>query len=237
MFGMLMLSASVMTIVEGAAQPDKFGTIPGAMWWAMATLSTVGYGDIVPITPLGKIFGGVVTILSIAMYALPIAIIAAGFTNESQRRDFVITWGMVARVPLFAKLDPVSLAKIGGLLRSKSIPAGYEIAHRGEPADSMYFIVSGEVSIDFGGRRFTLEEGDFFGEIALLQETRRRAHARSVTDCRLMQLMKNDFHGLMETEPVLRQEIATVAAERLAQQAAMDGDITEDEMNGKSSRD
>ena len=225
MFGLLMLSASIMTIIEAEAQPEAFGSIPAAMWWALATLSTVGYGDVVPITALGRIFGGVVTLLGVAMYALPIAIIASGFTNESRRRDFVITWGMVARVPLFAKLDPVSLSKIGGLLRSKSVPSGYEIAHRGQPADSMYFIVSGEVVIDIDDHRITLEEGDFFGEIALLHDTHRRAHAFALTECRLMQLMKSDFHGLMETEPHLRAEIAAVAAERLRHGEWSQGDL------------
>ena len=230
MFGLLMLSASIMTIIEAEAQPEAFGSIPAAMWWALATLSTVGYGDVVPITALGRIFGGVVTLLGVAMYALPIAIIAAGFTNESRRRDFVITWGMVARVPLFAKLDPVALSKIGGLLRSKSVPSGYEIAHRGQPADSMYFIVSGEVVVDIDDNRVTLEEGDFFGEIALLLDTQRRAHAYAVTECRLMQLMKSDFHGLMETEPELRQEIAAVAAERMRQGEWSHGDIPDEEL-------
>ncbi len=239
MFGLLMLSASVMTIIEGVAQPEAFGSIPAAMWWALATLSTVGYGDVVPVTALGRIFGGIVTLLGVAMYALPIAIIAAGFTNESRRRDFVITWGMVARVPLFAKLDPVALSKVGGLLRSKSVPSGYEIVHRGQPADSMYFIVSGEVVVDIDDHRVSLEEGDFFGEIALLHDTTRRAHAYAVTECRLMQLMKSDFHGLMETEPALRAEIAEVAAERLRQGewSATDlGDMPDDEIRDQPLR-
>ena len=233
MFGLLMLSASVMTIIEGAAQPEAFGSIPAAMWWALATLSTVGYGDVVPITALGRIFGGLVTLLGVAMYALPIAIIAAGFTNESRRRDFVITWDMVARVPLFANLEPVVLAKIGGLLRSKSVPAGYEIAHKGQPADCMYFIVGGEVVVDIDDHRVTLEEGDFFGEIALLHDTQRRAHAYALTECRLMLLMKSDFHGLMETEPKLRREIAEVAAERLSKGDWSHGDIPDEELQNR----
>ncbi len=230
MFGLLMLSASIMTIIEAEAQPEAFGSIPASMWWALATLSTVGYGDVVPITALGRIFGGIVTLLGVAMYALPIAIIASGFTNESRRRDFVITWGMVARVPLFAKLDPVLLAKIGGLLRAKSVPSGYEIVHRGQPADSMYFVVSGEVVIDLDDHRVSLEEGDFFGELALLQDTHRRAHAFALTECRLMQLMKSDFHGLMEAEPKLREEIAAVAAERLRESEWSHGDIPDEEI-------
>ena len=62
-----------MYLVERGAQPDKFGTIPAAMWWAIATLTTVGYGDVVPITPLGKMLGGVTMLLGLGMIALPVA--------------------------------------------------------------------------------------------------------------------------------------------------------------------
>jgi voltage-gated potassium channel len=68
--------ATLMHLVEGAAQPDRFGTIPDAMWWAIITLTTVGYGDVVPITPLGKVVAGVTAIMGIAMLALPVGIIA-----------------------------------------------------------------------------------------------------------------------------------------------------------------
>jgi voltage-gated potassium channel len=236
-FGLLMLSASIMMIFESEAQPNAFGTIPDAMWWALVTLSTVGYGDVVPITAMGRVFGGFVTLLGVTLYALPIAIIAASFTNEHHRRDFVVTWGMVARVPLFVKIDPATLAKIGGLLRSKTVPSGYQIVHKGQPADSMYFLAAGEAVVDVDGRRIKLEEGDFFGEIALLRDTHRGAHVFAVTECRLLQLMKIDFQGLLETDPSLRTEIAKVADERLHEGELSHVDRPNEEARNQPQRD
>lgn len=69
---------------EGAVQPDAFGGIPRAMWWAMATLTTVGYGDVTPITALGKVFAGIVAITAIAIVAMPTGIMAAAFSDAFQ---------------------------------------------------------------------------------------------------------------------------------------------------------
>ena len=77
----LLLSASGIYAIEQDVQPEHFGSIPQAMWWAVATLTTVGYGDVVPMTPLGKIFGGMVIFLGVAMVALPTGIIASGFAD------------------------------------------------------------------------------------------------------------------------------------------------------------
>ena len=79
MIAMLLFSATGAWMIEREAQPEKFGSIPDAAWWAMATLTTVGYGDVSPVTPLGKFFGGFVMILGLGMFALPIAIISTGF--------------------------------------------------------------------------------------------------------------------------------------------------------------
>lgn len=73
-------------LIEQHVQPDKFGSIPQAMWWAMATLTTVGYGDVVPITPLGKLFGGMITLASIGLVAIPAGILASGFTRQIHQR-------------------------------------------------------------------------------------------------------------------------------------------------------
>ncbi|MBT3629083.1 MAG: ion transporter, partial [Rhodospirillaceae bacterium] len=105
MFIMLVLSASLMYLIEHDAQPKAFADIPSAMWWSLVTLTTVGYGDVTPVTVLGKILGGFVTILGLGMYALPAAILASGFMQELSKRQFVVTWGMVAKVPFFARLD------------------------------------------------------------------------------------------------------------------------------------
>lgn len=77
----LVLASSGIYVFEHQAQPEKFGSIPAAMWWAMATLTTVGYGDVTPITAWGKLFGGGITLVSIGVVALPAGILASGFTN------------------------------------------------------------------------------------------------------------------------------------------------------------
>jgi voltage-gated potassium channel len=74
-------------ILESAVQPDKFASIPQAMWWAVVSLTTVGYGDVVPITPMGKVFTGIIALVGIGMAALPAGILASGFSSEMRRRE------------------------------------------------------------------------------------------------------------------------------------------------------
>lgn len=211
------VAATALYMVERTVQPDSLGSIPAAMWWAIATLTTVGYGDVTPITALGKLIGAAVMIMGIGMFALPIAIIASGFADEIHRRDFVITWGTVARVPLFARLDALSVTRIAGLLRARIVPQGQIITRRGERADAMYFVAAGEVEVLIEPEPVYLGEGDFFGEIGLLSKAEERmATARAVTRCRLMVLEAEDFYGLMETDPELRAAIERIAAERRA---------------------
>jgi voltage-gated potassium channel len=90
LFIVLVLASSMMYYAEHDAQPDKFDSIPAAMWWAIVTLATVGYGDIFPITPLGKFIGGLVVVTGIAIFALPAAILSAGFIEEIQEKKVVI---------------------------------------------------------------------------------------------------------------------------------------------------
>lgn len=85
-FVMLVISASGIYLIEHDVQPEAFGSIPAAMWWAMATLTTVGYGDVTPITAGGKFFGGVITILSLGLVAMPTGIIVSGFSEQLRRR-------------------------------------------------------------------------------------------------------------------------------------------------------
>lgn len=81
LFLLLLLSSSLMYFVENAAQPDAFSSIPATMWWAIATLTTVGYGDMYPITPLGRLFGSIVAVMGIGLFALPTAILGTGFVE------------------------------------------------------------------------------------------------------------------------------------------------------------
>lgn len=82
----LILASCGIYLLEHDIQPDKFGSIPAAMWWAMATLTTVGYGDAVPITPLGKLFGGVITLVSMGMIAVPTGLLASSFSEQVRKR-------------------------------------------------------------------------------------------------------------------------------------------------------
>lgn len=82
---LLISVSSGIYLIEHEVQPHAFGTIPDAMWWAMATLTTVGYGDVTPITPLGKFFGGCVTLIGMGMVALPAGILASGFSEQVNR--------------------------------------------------------------------------------------------------------------------------------------------------------
>jgi voltage-gated potassium channel len=83
---LLLVASSLMYYVENQAQPKAFASIPNAMWWGVATLTTVGYGDIFPVTPLGKFLGAIIALLGIGMFALPTGILGSGFVDELQSR-------------------------------------------------------------------------------------------------------------------------------------------------------
>ena len=79
---LLVIASSLMYYVENTVQPDKFSSIPETMWWGIATLTTVGYGDVYPITPLGRLLGGLIAIFGVGMFALPAGILASGFSEQ-----------------------------------------------------------------------------------------------------------------------------------------------------------
>ncbi|HUW58252.1 MAG TPA: ion transporter [Planctomycetota bacterium] len=82
---LLVLSSSLMYFIEHDQQPEQFTSIPATMWWAVATLTTVGYGDVYPVTPLGRLLGAITAIIGIGMFALPTAIIGSGFAKALQK--------------------------------------------------------------------------------------------------------------------------------------------------------
>ncbi|MEM8744002.1 MAG: cyclic nucleotide-gated ion channel, partial [Pseudomonadota bacterium] len=214
--GTLLIFASTgIYFIEREAQPEAFGSIPAAAWWALATLTTVGYGDVVPITHWGKVFGGLMMIFGLGMFALPIGILATGFSREANRREFVISWGMVASVPIFAQLNAKTVAQIGALLYSRTYHSGQPIVHIGEDADAMFIIASGEVAVDLDDEQVRLGEGEFFGEMALLYRRRREHNVTAVSNCRLLVLEKSDFESLCHREPELLSEVRKIAEERL----------------------
>ncbi|MEQ1952822.1 potassium channel family protein [Mesorhizobium sp. CN2-181] len=82
---LLLVSSTLLYIIEGEGQPAAFGSIPRAMWWSIATLTTVGYGDVVPQTPLGKMLAGLTAITGIGLIAMPTGILAAAFSDAIQQ--------------------------------------------------------------------------------------------------------------------------------------------------------
>jgi len=84
---LLLISSTMMFLVEHSAQPDKFSSVAESMWWAIETLTTLGYGDIVPVTSAGKLLGGFVALLGIGMFAIPAGILASGFYEEYAREE------------------------------------------------------------------------------------------------------------------------------------------------------
>ncbi len=81
----ILFSSTILYLVEFPVQPDKFSSIPAAMWWSVMTVTTVGYGDIIPVTPLGKVIAALFTLLGVLVLAVPSAILASGFIEERSR--------------------------------------------------------------------------------------------------------------------------------------------------------
>jgi len=86
-FVLLIIASSFMFYFEHEVQPDKFSSIPATMWWALITLTTVGYGDVYPVTIPGKLLGSVLAILGVGIFALPAAILASAFTEEMRLKN------------------------------------------------------------------------------------------------------------------------------------------------------
>jgi voltage-gated potassium channel len=217
LIALLVFQSALVYYFERDAQPDKFGSIPEAMWWGIVTLTTVGYGDVTPVTFWGKMAGGLTAIMGVCMFAIPVGIIASAFIEAVRRREFVDTWNLVAKVPLFRTLDAARIAAVAGVLRARRAERGEPLIRKGDPADSMYFIVSGEVEVDpeTGAPKGRLDAGDFFGEIALIAERPRTATIVALTPCRLLVLHKDDFEDFMDSHPELKEAVRAAAERRL----------------------
>ena len=228
--GTALVAAALMHLAEGRVQPDKLGTIPDALWWSIVTLGTIGYGDVVPVTAVGKLIATGTIFLGLIMIALPVGIIATAFAEQIHRRDFIVTWGMIARVPLFAELDAAEISDIMQLLRAQVAEAGQVIVRAGEPAHSMYFIASGEVEIAVRHERLRLGVGQFFGEVAVLRRARRSATVTALSRTNLLVLDAQDLHALMQRDPRVAQRIKDVVEKRIGHQLTPKGDIVTEEI-------
>jgi voltage-gated potassium channel len=215
--GTALVAASLMHLAEADIQPTKLGTIPEAFWWAIVTIGTIGYGDVVPVTALGKLIATCTIFAGLVLMALPVGIIATAFAEQIQRRDFIVTWGMISRVPLFAELDATEISDVMELLRAQVVEAGEVVMRAGDEARSMYFIAAGEVDIEMKGKkeRIRLGVGQFFGEVALLRRTRRSATVTAVTRTNLLGLDAHDLHALMQRDRRIAERIKEVVEHRV----------------------
>lgn len=211
---LLIVMSTLGYLVERKAQPDAFGSIPQAMWWGIVTLATIGYGDVVPQTVLGKVIGGLTSILGLGMFALPAGIVASGFAEEMRRRNFMVTWTLVSSVPFFEHLPASRIAEIASALEPRSATRGEAIIRKGDPADGMFFLIEGECDVMIGEKPIRLKDGDFFGEMALLSARPRSASIVAQGFTRLLKLRVDHFHRLMENHPDLAAAMRKVSDER-----------------------
>ena len=147
----------------------------------------------------------------------------SGFVVSASGRRAVIEPHRLAAIPLFSWLDLGLLGRFAARFTTVDVPPDHTLFEEGEPGDVLYVIVRGRVDVtrraaDGVERRVSvLEDGDFFGEIALLDEVRRTATVRARTPCLLLGLDRGDFRDLIAEEPVLRQVFETVAHTRRAE--------------------
>lgn len=213
-FGIILFGAALAAyIIERDVQPDKFGSIPQAMWWAVVTLSTTGYGDEIPQSFAGRVLAGLVMMCGIGIFALWAGILATGFYEEVRRQDFVRNWQLVAAVPLFQRLGSAALVEVVRALRPRIVPAGTVLCRKGDTGDQMFFIVEGRVIVATPNP-VELGAGSFFGEMALISGEPRSATVSAATEVSLLSLYSADFQMLSSSSPEIAEIIRKTALER-----------------------
>ena len=210
----LFLASVAVYFFERDVQPATFGSVPAALWWAVATLTTTGYGDVVPITLPGRIIAALVMICGLGVFGLWTGILATGFAAETRRDNFLKTWESVSKVPFFAALGPAAIADVTHMLRTMDLPPRTMIIRKGQQGDCMYFIAAGEVEVDLPGKKVKLGEGAFFGEMALLGSNLRSANITTTRLSKLLVLDLVDFRLLMARHPDLAETIDAEARRR-----------------------
>jgi voltage-gated potassium channel len=210
----LFLASVAVHFLERDVQPATFGSVPATMWWAVVTLTTVGYGDVVPVTVLGRMVAAMVMISGLGVFGLWTGILATGFAAETRRDNFLKTWDSVSKVPFFAALGPSAIADVTHMLRTMDLPPRTTIIRKGQSGDCMYFLAAGEVEVDLPGKKVRLSDGAFFGEMALLGNNLRSADITTTRLSKLLVLDLVDFRLLMARHPDLAQTIDVEAKRR-----------------------
>lgn len=216
-FVVLLFAAVALHVAERDAQPDTFGSLPVSLYWAITTLTTTGYGDLVPVTPAGRMLAGLVMIAGIAVFGLWIGVLATAFAQESRRIDFVRTWEIVADSPFFKSLGPSEIIEIANMLRRWDVPVGTAVIRDGQEGDCMYFVASGQAEVEVAGRTVQLTPPAFFGELALLGSGVRTATVTTTSPAILLVLDRTDFRLFLARHPALAETIRGEAVRRAEQ--------------------
>jgi voltage-gated potassium channel len=210
----LLLSAVALHVLERTGQPERFGTLPRALWWAVTTLTTTGYGDAVPETSLGRMIAAIVMVSGLGLFGLWAGILATGFAAEHRRRDFIRNWDLVTSVPFLRNLNAPAIIELTRMLRRLDLPEHSVVVRRGRPGDCMYFIASGEVEVRIDPQSVRLAAGSFFGEFALLDGRPRTATVVTTMPTTLLVLEVSDFRAFTAHHPELARSVETEAARR-----------------------
>ena len=213
-FVALFIASSIIYAAEGDAQPAAFGTIPAAMWWAMATLTTVGYGDVVPVTPLGKFIGSIVMLMGIGVFGLWAGIMASGFSEELRRRGFRVRWQMIAQCPIFESLSASEVNEVAKELQPVTMPANHLVIRKGIEADFMYFVVSGRIEAELPKGVEFIKAGDYFGELGMLHGGISSTTFITLEECQLLKMSRRTFEELIDTYPNVKDTVYLTAQNR-----------------------
>lgn len=203
----ILVSAGMLYVTEHSEQPDKFGSIPEAMWWAVATVTTVGYGDVVPVTTAGKIVGAFTMIAGLLMLALPAGIVATAFANIIARHNFVVTAGLVARMPIFAGIEASQILDLLPAIATRTFEQGEYVVRRGERVTALYLVTDGQLYVQFGRHHRLLSHGDSFGGHSSSTRKSVRANSRA----RLLILDVLEAKWLLANFPHLAERITEPA--------------------------
>ncbi|HEY1706652.1 MAG TPA: cyclic nucleotide-gated ion channel [Rhizomicrobium sp.] len=202
------VGGEVMYFAEGSVQPDKLGSIPAAMYWAITTLTTVGYGDITPETPLGKLVAGVVMVTGLGLFALPIGIIANGFVNGLSRRRFAISWRMLRELPLFEGLDMTVLDDVLEAATSIIVREHGQLTYGGAEARTFYLIVGGQALADDGETLREIGPGAMIGAEAMDHAGLYRDTVLARTDLRAIAISAEELRWLARKYPLVDERLA-----------------------------
>ena len=209
----LLVFSTLIHFLEKDLYPEAFGSILSSMWFGITTLTTVGYGDITPVTSLGKLLASLTMFLGIGIFALPVAILASTYYEEIQKRNFLISLETISNIPLFEKLPLGAIGKINSKLHAALLPAGKTIITKGDNADAMYIIEFGSVKVELSDT-IILGPGDYFGERGLLKNEVRNASITSTQEVKLLKLKKEDLLELMSEHAHLFEELSAISETR-----------------------